>query len=249
MRYSTAGPLQLYSSTTGLQVYRSSVQLYSSTGSSQLLQLLQLLVHQLTSKIIHDWLPVMHMQGHITGNRQCPACAHPDETLDHLLQCPHPSLTRIRTEALNTALKKGQKLGMQRDVLAALCHLLQEYFTGAVYEPTNDIISEVVSAQRAIGLQYLPRGILTIHWRHVLDSLNCDNSDRKIASFIYIMWTEIVDKVWKARNDIVHRSNNLNRQADESRIDRDLRWYGNHYQDVLARQDFKLVITILTTCM
>ena len=178
-----------------------------------------------TSKIIHDWLPVMHMHGHLTGNRQCPACAHPDETLNHLLQCPHPSLLRIKTDTLNAALKKGQKLGIHKYVLTALCHLLTEYFTGEAYEPTHDSIREAVTEQRAIGIQYLPRGILSVQWRHALDSLNCDNSDRKIASFIYIMWTEIVDKVWKARNDIVHRGNNLNRQADESRIDRELRWY------------------------
>ena len=194
-----------------------------------------------TSKIIHDWLPVMHMQGHMTGNRQCPACAHPDETLDHLLQCPHPSLVRIRKDTLATAMKKGQKLGIHRNVLTALCHLLREYFTGETYEPTNDTIQKAVTEQRAIGIQYLPRGILTMQWRYALDSLNCDNSDRKIASFLFIIWTEIVDTIWRARNDIVHHSNNLNRQADASRIDRCLRWYGNHYRDVLARQDFKLV--------
>ena len=172
-----------------------------------------------TSKIIHDWLPVMQMQGHMTGNRQCPACAHPDKTLSHLLHSPHPSLVRIRKDTLDTALKKGQKLGIHRSVLMALCHLLRECFTGEIYEPTQDIIGEAVTALRAIGLQYLPRGLLALQWRHALDSLNCVNSDRKLALFVYVMWTEIVDKIWRARNDIVHRSNNLNRQADESRID------------------------------
>jgi len=36
-----------------------------------------------TSKIMHDWLPVMHMQAHTTGTAQCPSCLHDDETLDH----------------------------------------------------------------------------------------------------------------------------------------------------------------------
>lgn len=193
-----------------------------------------------TSKIIHDWLPVMHMQGHMTGNKQCPACTHNDETLNHLFQCTHPSLVRTRTDTLATARMRGQKLGINATVLTALCDLLQEYFTGKTYEPTQDIVGEAVAAQRAIGLQYLPRGIFAIQWRHALESRSCDHADRKLASFIYMMWTEIVDKIWRARNEIVHHGNNLNRQADESHIDRRLRWYKDHHQDILARQDFNL---------
>lgn len=57
-----------------------------------------------TSKIMHDWLPVMNMFGHITGLKQCPACAHPDETLAHLVfHCSHPALVRKRTETLTLA--------------------------------------------------------------------------------------------------------------------------------------------------
>ena len=193
-----------------------------------------------TSKIIHDWLPVMHMQGHMTGNRQCPTCAHPDETLGHLLQCRHPSLVRAREESLEMARKKGQKLGIHTMVLTALCHLLMEYLTGEIYEPTKDVIREAVLAQRVIGLQYLPRGIIAVQWRQALESLNCDNPNQKLVSFVYIMWTEIVDKIWRARNDIVHHGDNLNRQADKSRIDGSLRWYKDHHRDVLARQDYKL---------
>ena len=122
----------------------------------------------------------------------------------------------------------------------ALCDLLQEYFTGKTYEPTQDIVGEAVAAQRAIGLQYLPQGIFAIQWRHALESRSCDHADRKLASFIYMMWTEIVDKIWRARNEIVHHGNNLNRQVDESHIDRRLRWYKDHHQDILAHQDFNL---------
>ena len=46
-----------------------------------------------TCKIMHGWLPVAHMQHHITRINQCPGCKCTDKTMDHLLQCPHPSLT------------------------------------------------------------------------------------------------------------------------------------------------------------
>jgi hypothetical protein len=37
-----------------------------------------------TSKIMHGWLPVNHMRGHVTGITQCPCCPHPDETMEHV---------------------------------------------------------------------------------------------------------------------------------------------------------------------
>ena len=40
-----------------------------------------------TSKIMHGWLPTMHMRQHITGISQCPGCACQDETIDHMVAC------------------------------------------------------------------------------------------------------------------------------------------------------------------
>ena len=43
-----------------------------------------------TCKIMHGWLPVVHMRHHITGINQCPGCKCTNETINHFLQCPHP---------------------------------------------------------------------------------------------------------------------------------------------------------------
>lgn len=59
-----------------------------------------------TSKIMHDWLPVLHMQAHITGFSQCPNCTHPDETLDHIFHCTHLTLLRKREENFEHLQKK-----------------------------------------------------------------------------------------------------------------------------------------------
>jgi hypothetical protein len=57
-----------------------------------------------TSKILHGWLPVMHMQAHITGWAQCPGCACPDETMDHLFHCSNRVLANKRGELQITLL-------------------------------------------------------------------------------------------------------------------------------------------------
>ncbi len=58
-------------------------------------------------KIVHGWLPVAHMHHHITGTNQCPGCKCYDKTIDHFLQCPHPSITEKRTNILKQMRAKG----------------------------------------------------------------------------------------------------------------------------------------------
>lgn len=195
-----------------------------------------------TSKIMHDWLPVMHMLGHITGLKQCPACAHQDETLAHMFHCPHPALVRKRMDTLTLARKKGHKLGLPSLAVTSICGLLNECFTGQEYVPIarNQHMDTAILAQRQIGLNFLPRGFLAVHWQQAIETLRCENGDRKLAHFLFFLWTEVTLKIWDARNDIVHHGNNLTRQADESRVDRTLRWYKFNHQDVLARTDFRL---------
>ena len=195
-----------------------------------------------TSKIMHDWLPVMHMHGHVTGVQQCPACAHPDETLDHLFHCTHPALMRSRDQTLTSVRSKGRALGITAIVVQAICGLIFEYYYGTPYvmKRRNNAVEAAIEEQRNIGIQFIPRGYLGKQWRQTLLAMNCENADRKLATFLYSVWVDSTDAIWRARNDIVHHGNNLNRQADESRIDRRLRWFKFNHQDVLARTDFHL---------
>lgn len=196
-----------------------------------------------TSKIMHDWLPVMHMRGHITGLTQCPTCTQQDETLDHLFHCKHPALTRTRNEALVKTMKKGAELRIPRAFMETLCGLLRAYFEGKTYTPYRRCatLTAAINVQNEIGVRYLPRGFLAKHWHRALETLHCEHADRKLATLTYFIWTDLTLGVWKARNDVVHYSNNLNRQADESRLDRRLLWYKHNRQEVLSRLDYRLV--------
>lgn len=127
--------------------------------------------------------------------------------------------------------------------MTAICGLLEEYFTGQTYTTTNrnQSIDEAILAQRQIGLDFLPRGsFLALHWQRAIETLRCKHVERMLAHFLFFIWTEVTLKIWEARNDIVHRGNNLTRQADESRVDRQQGWYKFNHQDALARTDFRL---------
>lgn len=53
-----------------------------------------------TSKIMHGWLPIMHMRHFVTVISQCPGCGCTDETMEHLFQCPHEKMQQTRRDAL-----------------------------------------------------------------------------------------------------------------------------------------------------
>lgn len=145
-----------------------------------------------TSKIMHDWLPVMHRLGHITGLKQCPACAHQDETLAHMFHCPHPALVQKQMDTLTLARKKGHTLGLPSLAVTSICGLLNEYFTGQEYVPitrNQHMDAAILAQQRQIGLDFLPRGFLALHWQQAIETLRCENGDRKLAHLLFFLWT------------------------------------------------------------
>lgn len=86
-----------------------------------------------TAKIMHGWLPVMHiLLAHTMGISQCPGCPHPDETIDHhLFQCPNRTLSEECSSLLSSLRKEGLKLGWPRPVLDGIIQLIQDFIEGS----------------------------------------------------------------------------------------------------------------------
>ncbi len=74
-----------------------------------------------------------------------------------------------------------------------------------------------------------------------MDAHGCTHSSRKLAAIISFMWIQVTDTLWRARNDIVHHTQNLNDLAQEAIIDEQLCWYLSNYRTVLSRHDYKLM--------
>ena len=104
-----------------------------------------------TCKIVHGWLPI----------NQCPGCKCTDETIDHFLQCPHPSLTEQRKAILMQMKMKGIKLRIPKDVLNAVMQTPSKH-TG-VGQCT------VYNYQR-IKTNLMARGFLTKQWLYTIHS-------------------------------------------------------------------------------
>jgi hypothetical protein len=197
-----------------------------------------------TSKIMHDWLPVKHMQAHIGGTADCPLCSHPDKTLDHLFHCPHP--VEILLEELR---KKGLKLGIPRLIIGALTSILVSYITGEEPQPhSSPLLSTAIRAQACIGNRLIPRGFLSYQWLEAMESLGCSNSHRKLAALIYHLWNSFTDGIWRERNQLTHKSRNFNNIEEEQALDERLQWYAENYRTTLSRHHHRLIHQVdLTT--
>ncbi|KAL3762232.1 hypothetical protein ACHAWU_004770 [Discostella pseudostelligera] len=195
-----------------------------------------------TSKIMHDWLPVMHMQAHITGISHCPSCTHPDETLDHIFHCPHPILTQKREELLEHLRKKGLSLRIPPPVLDAIVNLMGSYISLMPMDPTHpsDMIQAAITSQLGIGIHLMPRGYLSRLWVDALDAYHCPHPERALSNLIKFLLNDFTDSLWRTRNDLVHRAQNLTDLATEASIDERLLWYTSNKHDLLATTDHHL---------
>ncbi len=195
-----------------------------------------------TSKIMHAWLPTMHMQGRDHGSPNCPNCPHQDETMDHLFHCPHPVLKSKREMILEQLCKKGLSLGLPRAVLDGLFSLLTAYLNNTPsIRPVDPGIERAWAAQYRIGISMLPRGFVSSQWILALEELGCPHPHRKLASMVYHLLLDFTNKIWRERSSLAHESTNLNDLAQESAIDQHLCWYRLNYITVLSHHDFHLI--------
>ena len=138
-----------------VEKYRWSVDIFHSIAWSTIKSVHTCCTHtqqMSTSKIMHGWLPVMHMMSHMSGNSQCPGCFCPDETLDHLFRCPHPLMITTRTMILSALQKQGQKRHVRRAFLDAIILVLADYFDSATSPPPLlPLLQWAVMAQQLVG--------------------------------------------------------------------------------------------------
>ena len=73
-----------------------------------------------TCKIVHGWLPTMHMLSHITGINQCPGCTSRDETIDHMILCPNWLMLKKQEEIMQDLRKKGLSSKVPTQVMNVL---------------------------------------------------------------------------------------------------------------------------------
>ena len=193
-----------------------------------------------TMKLMHDWLPVMHKRQFISGINQCPGCHCNDETLDHVFQCPHREMKKLRPRLLTKLLKVGKTKRIPQNIMEAICHILRSFGDNSLAEVKDTYSPELQEAfrqQKLVGFNFLSRGYIAKGWLTALEAAGLRNPDRQINSLQRLLWDEWAFPIWNMRNKILHGPDSKYLAAEDSSLSERILWFMANKEQVLARGD------------
>ena len=191
-----------------------------------------------SSKLAHDWLPVMHREGRNSGNTQCPGCECPDETLHHFLTCNNRLMAERRTESLQTLWARGTRKGAPKLFMTQLVHYIAEATDTKLPTTTtrDPRLTSAFAAQDVIGPLMLLRGIIALEWIRILTDMGMPHPQRMMVFIVRTIWDDVVQPLWSTRNNILHNNPNFTSELTHTQLGDRMLWYLQH-KDQLARQD------------
>jgi hypothetical protein len=128
--------------------------------------------------------------------------------------------------------------------METLCRLLIDYMAGAIPTiPEHEGIAVAVASQIQIGVHLLPRGIISVQWKHLLHDFSVEHPDRAITGFLRTIWNDFVDSIWRCRNEIAHKKDNLTQQVNEETWASRLMWFLEHKHTLARADQFLLTFT------
>lgn len=188
-------------------------------------------------KILHGWMPVMHMHGHTTGNTQCPGCSCSDETFDHFLRCPNTFLSAARRTALATLRQKCKGMKIHRDFSNVFCSMVEAFFLGTdIPDTPHRTLHLAILSQKKIGLEHVVQGFIALDWKAALKESGAQGAEGKMATLVQYLWNDVIGPLWTARNDILHRAANYTTTLEHDQLGQRLQWYHEN-RSVLDRRD------------
>ena len=198
------------------------------------------------SKILHGWLPVMHMHGHSTGNTKCPGCDHEDETFEHMLRCSHPDMLAMRGTVGEKLKTFGHRLDVPKLFMASFGH----YLSGALQghqnvDPPTPLSQCIYAAQNRIGPHMFLRGFLSVHWMEALQHLRIKHPLRLLTKLVRFLWDDVILPLWTTRNNILHNQENFISEHTHSQLGDRVLWYLQHKEDLATQDQFLARFTAL----
>ncbi len=67
--------------------------------------------------------------------------------------------------------------------------------------------------------------------------------DRAITGFLRTLWNDFVDSIWRCRNEIAHKKDNLTQQVNEETWASRLMWFLEHKHTITRADQFLLTFT------
>ena len=176
------------------------------------------------------------MLSYIMGNSQCPGCLCSDETIQHLLHCPHPFMKAKRDEIVAALRKKGLRAHLPMTFLDILADLISGTVTpDPPVNPTHTLHRGFI-AQSKIGFDLFLRGFIAKQWTLDLRELGLSRPSNAISWILRFIWFDCTDALWRTQNDILHHNQNEHTLLEESRLQDQLLWFLDN-KDCIAHSD------------
>ena len=189
-----------------------------------------------TSKMMYGWMPVGHnwYKCKLESDR-CPCCGAKDETFEHLLACDHEDLTVVKKNAYLRIQKKCDEakipLNLTRTFLTVIRSILGTTTTPILN--LSDTFAPILLAQKQIGYYNMIVGFMALEWTTTLTNLGVEHPQTKSELLLTLLWDEICEPIWAARNNIKFHKKNFSSLDEMSTLSDKLHWYQRHQDEVL----------------
>ena len=119
---------------------------------------------------MHDWLPIGHMQGHITRDSKCPRCQCSDETIKHMLKCPNSKMREATKKVVGRVVEKFKEMKIPENVKQCLIDIVKSQLAKGhkINVPVSFSLKKAYNQQRQIGFDMMMRGFLSKEWKEIL---------------------------------------------------------------------------------
>ena len=178
------------------------------------------------SKYMYDWMHTGKQKGLFGDDGTCPCCGAQEETQAHIFQCMNPTIVRARETSIKSFTSHLQQHRIPPELIECAVELVKAFFNKS--EPKIRQISattkQIIDAQQKIGIESFTRGFLSKQWLTSLIRMKSNQPKTKIKTIIQGLWHHIMEQIWEAHNNILHKTDNIvtqtaRRQANGKLLD------------------------------
>jgi hypothetical protein len=154
-------------------------------------------------------------------NKRCPACTSPQESNDHMSQCPDNRHQRWRSSTTSSPRQPLENNGTNPVLVSIMMAGLDSYFQEKLFDYSEFTVFDKsfhprhpyygwIRHQEAIGWDHLLRGKLSHHWTLLQqDFVSCTNQNKIFDSKAWLRLIirpnfTVCQDLWTTRNDEQH---------------------------------------------
>jgi hypothetical protein len=179
----------------------------------------------------HNW------RHHGADNDQCPGCGAPDETFNHLFQCPNERLRQTCRDGIAHIEKVARKLKIPDSIVWLVLKITRhECGLDVATTPQEPTLRKIWKAQLKIGLANYMIGWVSRTWQAGLKKIGSQDPGGQAAQLLTLLWDGLCEPVWDCRNDIMANNPNPSEMREMTKLRDKLRWYQQHQIEVLPER-------------